>query len=110
MTATGAADESDFGFPVVAVPPTATIPDAVVRFLVGELVAADRIPPAAGQRVVEAVLRRETLGSTGIGKGLAIPHAKSDDVTDAVVVIGRLPTPIDWSAIDGEPVNLVCLI
>ncbi len=109
MTATGAADDG-FGFPVVAVPPTATVPDAVVRFLVGELVAAGRVPAAACQRVAEAVLRRETLGSTGIGNGVAIPHAKSDDVREVAVAIGRLPKPIDWAAIDAEPVGLVCLI
>jgi len=43
-------------------------------------------------------------------RGLAIPHAKSDDITDIAVAIGRLPKPIDWSAIDGEPVELVCLL
>jgi len=109
MPATGPPDD-DFGFPVVAVPATATCPDAVVRFLVGELVAAGRVPAAAVRRVAEAVLHRETLGTTGIGRGIAMPHAKSDDVTEVAVVIGRLANPLDWSALDGEPVGLVCLM
>ncbi len=57
-----------------------------------------------------AVLEREKVVSTGIGMGLAIPHAKTDEATDFFLSIGLLPQGIDWQGIDGLKVKLVFLI
>jgi PTS system fructose-specific IIA component/PTS system nitrogen regulatory IIA component len=58
----------------------------------------------------EAVLEREKINSTGIGMGLAIPHAKGELVNEACIAFGRSLKGIDFDAIDGELVNFVFLI
>src|SRR3954470_16362694 len=62
------------------------------------------------KRVLEAVLDREATRTTGIGKGLAIPHGKCTGTDHLVMAIGRPATPIDFQAIDGRPVNLIWLL
>jgi fructose-specific phosphotransferase system IIA component len=57
-----------------------------------------------------AVHDREKIMSTGVGKGFAIPHAKTASVTDIVAAFGKLENPIDFQALDGQPVNLVFLL
>jgi mannitol/fructose-specific phosphotransferase system IIA component (Ntr-type) len=48
--------------------------------------------------------------STGVGKGFAIPHGKTNSVTDIIAVFGKSKEPIEYRALDGEPVNLVFLM
>ena len=62
------------------------------------------------EEVVDAIVAREKTGSTGIGGGVGIPHAKVDGVKDVVGAFGRLHPGLDWSAVDGEPVQLVFVI
>jgi PTS system nitrogen regulatory IIA component len=52
--------------------------------------------------ILATLIKREKLGSTGIGNGVAIPHARSSKVTDFVLAFGRLPEGIDFGALDGE--------
>ncbi len=58
----------------------------------------------------EAILEREDLVSTGIGFGIAIPHAKLTNIDDFFVIIGLSKAGIDWDAIDRKPVRAVFLI
>lgn len=60
--------------------------------------------------LLKAVLDRETQRSTGIGRGFAIPHAKTDAVSKLIITIGRCDKPIDFAAIDGQPVTLLALL
>jgi PTS system nitrogen regulatory IIA component len=60
--------------------------------------------------VFETLLQRERLGSTGIGSGIAIPHGKLPDITRPVGLFARLERPIDFEAVDGEPVDLAFLL
>ena len=60
--------------------------------------------------VLDMVMRRERLGSTGIGSGIAIPHAVHDDLTRTVALFAVLKTPVDFDAIDRRPVDIVCLV
>lgn len=60
--------------------------------------------------VLGVLLERELLGSTGIGGGIAIPHAKLRHVGDPIVVFGRSSTGISYDALDGKPVNLFFLL
>ena len=60
--------------------------------------------------VLEAVLEREAQRTTGIGRGFAIPHAKCDAVGKLVIAFGRPVEPIDFAAIDGQPVKLIALL
>lgn len=56
------------------------------------------------------LLQRETLGSTGIGHGIALPHVLLDGISTVTAVVVRLASPLDWGAIDNEPVSLAILI
>jgi PTS system nitrogen regulatory IIA component len=60
--------------------------------------------------IFEVLLQRERLGSTGIGDGVAIPHAKLAKLEKLVGVFARLDKPIDFDALDGEPVDLVFVL
>lgn len=60
--------------------------------------------------VLAAVLERESVQSTGIGFGVAIPHGRSAAVQELTMVAGVTPAPVPFDAIDGEPVRLVFLI
>ena len=58
----------------------------------------------------EIVMRRERLGSTAIGNGIAIPHAVHQDLTRVMGIIAVLTSPIDFDAQDRKPVDIVCLV
>lgn len=55
----------------------------------------------------EALLERERLGATGMGRGVAIPHARLEGLTEIVGVFARCLKPVDFDAVDDEPVDLV---
>jgi PTS system nitrogen regulatory IIA component len=56
------------------------------------------------------IFKREELGSTGVGGGIAIPHARVQGVTKPFGMLARLRKPIDFDAIDGQPVDIVFLL
>ena len=60
--------------------------------------------------IVERLIERERLGSTGFGGGVAIPHGKMDGLDHVTGLVARLANPIDFQAIDGMPVDLVFLL
>jgi len=59
------------------------------------------------QKVFDALQERELLGATGMGKGIAVPHARMADVDHVIGFFLRLETPIDFDSIDRQPVDLV---
>ena len=72
---------------------------------------ASRLAPAADgittDTILAALRSREELGSTGLGRGFALPHARIEGLPGFVGLFARLARPIDYDAIDGEPVDLV---
>jgi PTS system nitrogen regulatory IIA component len=60
--------------------------------------------------VFNALLQREKLGSTGVGNGVALPHVRLEQVKNPFGIMVRLKDPIDFDAVDGQPVDLVCLL
>ncbi len=60
--------------------------------------------------VLEAVLKRESERTTGIGYGLAIPHGKSNGVRNLVMAAGKPQSPIDFKSLDGRPVSYIFLL
>jgi PTS system nitrogen regulatory IIA component len=60
--------------------------------------------------VFSALLKREELGSTGVGNGVAIPHVRLEQVKNPFGIMVRLKNPIIFDSIDGQPVDLVCLL
>lgn len=73
--------------------------------MLGQL-AAQRLSVEAAE-VVSAVAERERLGSTGFGNGVAIPHGKLPGLARIYCLVARLAEPIDYKAVDGQPVDLV---
>ena len=76
--------------------------------LVGAAATSDAVVDE--QALLEAVLERESKLSTGIGLGIAVPHARIDAVTRFVVVVGRHRKGMEFGSIDGRPVHIVVLI
>jgi len=60
--------------------------------------------------IFTALLKREELGSTGVGNGVALPHVRLEQVKKPFGILARLKDAIDFDAIDGQPVDLVCLL
>ena len=60
--------------------------------------------------IVDAIVQREKIGSTGIGGGVGVPHAKLEGVKNVIGAFGRASVPLDFNAVDGQPVNLIFLI
>ncbi|MCU7843619.1 MAG: PTS IIA-like nitrogen regulatory protein PtsN [Candidatus Thiodiazotropha sp. (ex Monitilora ramsayi)] len=67
---------------------------------------AEPVPKLTQDLVFDALLERERLGSTGLGKGIALPHARMAEVTQAMGAFVTLHEGIDFDAIDGDPVDL----
>ena len=60
--------------------------------------------------IFDTLLQRERLGSTGVGQGIAIPHGKLAELDGIIGLFASLDQPIDFEAVDGEPVDLVFLL
>lgn len=102
---------SEFLFPEAFVPQLQSEDaEGVVRELVEALVRARKIPRNRIGAVVEAILQRERLGSTGIGRGIAVPHAKHRCVKRVVGTVGLSARGVDFAALDGEPVYVFFLL
>ena len=74
---------------------------------------AERAAELTGQperEIFETLMQRERLGSTGIGNGIAIPHGKMAKLGGLFGAFARLEKPIDFEALDGEPVDLIFLL
>ena len=64
----------------------------------------------AADEVMTEIVKREELGSTGVGKGVALPHARLQGLKSPFGLFARLHHSIDFDAIDGEPVDIVMLL
>ena len=62
------------------------------------------------QDLYETLMEREKLGSTGIGENVAIPHGKSDELTQIITVFARSLSGIDFESLDQKPVHFVCMV
>jgi PTS system nitrogen regulatory IIA component len=84
--------------------------DGVIRELVSSLSTAGALPATAVDEVVAALVKREQNGSTGFGKGVAVPHVKHAMVKQMSGTIGRSVQGIDFAALDHQPVYSVVLL
>src|SRR5438552_5833592 len=84
--------------------------DAVLRELVSALAESGALPEAAVDEVVEALIKREKNGSTGFGKGVAVPHVKHPRIKKMAATIGRSAGGVDFAALDHQPVYSVVLL
>jgi len=82
----------------------------VIQELVHALVSAGEIPDDAESEILGKVLQREELGSTGIGRGVAAPHAKSPAAKRVLGTVGVSANGVDFASLDGEPAYLFFLL
>ena len=79
--------------------------------LLMELAAcASKLTGISEREIFEVVLQREKLGSTGVGGGIAIPHGKLKSLNRITGVFARLETPVDFEALDDQPVDIVFML
>ena len=87
-----------------------TDPKGVIRELVDSLATCGAISSDDLDAVAKAVIQRENQGSTGFGKGVAVPHAKPPCVKRVVATIGRSSAGVDFAALDRAPVYTVVIL
>jgi mannitol/fructose-specific phosphotransferase system IIA component (Ntr-type) len=84
--------------------------DGVIAELISALDRAGRLGKAKCQDIIKAVIKREKEASTGVGKGVAVPHVKYPEIEDVVAAVGQSGAGVDFSSLDKQPVYSVILI
>ena len=84
--------------------------ETVIEELVEALVQSGGIQPQDKMSIVEAVMKREELGSTGIGRGVAVPHTKHANVNRLIGTVGISRVGVEFSSLDGEKVFIFFLL
>jgi mannitol/fructose-specific phosphotransferase system IIA component (Ntr-type) len=88
----------------------ATTKEGAIREMVQSLCKAGMVEKAEFEGIVKAILKREELGSTGIGRGVAVPHTKHPSVDRLVGAVAVSANGVDFASLDGEPVHLFFLL
>jgi nitrogen PTS system EIIA component len=88
----------------------ATDRDAVLREIVESLASAGAIEAAMIEPVVDALLKRERTGTTGFGKGVAVPHAKLPGIGKLCGAVGLSAAGVDFKALDHKPVHSIFMV
>jgi len=88
----------------------ATKKEEVIKELVDGLINAGEIEKRHRNKLIEALMTREALGSTAIGQGIAIPHAKSDCVEKLIAAFGLSKKGVEFDSLDAEPVYIFFLL
>ncbi len=84
--------------------------DDAIRELVAGLVASQDIAEEDQESIIKAIMKREELGSTGIGRGVAVPHTKHPSVNRLIGTVGVSAEGVDFNSLDGEKVQLIFLL
>ena len=84
--------------------------DEVIREMAASLVEVGELPESELESIVKAIMKREDLGSTGIGRGVAVPHTKHPSVSRLVGTVAISEQGVDFESLDGEPVQLFFLL
>ncbi|HAP56228.1 MAG: PTS sugar transporter subunit IIA [Sphaerochaeta sp.] len=95
---------------LVKVPLMHTDKRGIINELVEVIAKAKGYSTQQFEQILDAVLNRESLGSTGIGNGIAIPHAKTDVVEQVVMVVGISRFPVDFDSPDGQKSRIFFLV
>ncbi len=88
----------------------ATDKDSAIAELVDSLLAAGEIKPEDREDIMKVIMKREELGSTGIGRGIAVPHTKHGSVDKLVGTVGVSSDGVEFDSLDGERVQLFFLL
>jgi nitrogen PTS system EIIA component len=88
----------------------ATSREEAISEMVASLRKTSTITEADEKPIVEAILRREKLGTTGIGNTIAIPHSRHHSVQQLAGTLAVSPTGLNWDSVDGDPVYVMVLL
>ena len=88
----------------------ATDRNGVIRELIASLAAHGAVDPAHQEALARAAIARENQGSTGFGKGVAVPHVKHESLDRMVATIGRSSHGVDFAALDRSPVYTIFML
>jgi PTS system fructose-specific IIA component/PTS system nitrogen regulatory IIA component len=88
----------------------ATNKEGVIREMAQSLVDAGKIAAGELESIVKAIMKREDLGSTGIGRGVAVPHTKHPSVNRLIGTVAISQQGVDFESLDGDPVQLFFLL
>lgn len=88
----------------------ATDKEATIREMVQSLCEAGQIAKEDYESIVRAVLKREELGSTGIGRCVAVPHTKHPNISKMVGTVAISQTGVDFDSLDGQPVHVLFML
>ncbi|MCA9232109.1 MAG: PTS sugar transporter subunit IIA [Planctomycetales bacterium] len=84
--------------------------EQVIRSMATALLESGKISEDQHESIIEAILKREELGSTGIGRGVAVPHTKHPSVDELVGTVAVSEVGVDFDSLDGEKVHLLFLL
>ena len=99
------------GFAYVTLPDAAAgSVESAIRFLVVRLLEGGLLHGQSVDQIVSNVLSRESLGSTALGSGVAVPHTTSSAVDRMIGVFAHCSFPVPWKTPDGQAVRSICLI
>jgi len=84
--------------------------EQVIRAMATALLESGKISEDQHESIIEAILKREELGSTGIGRGVAVPHTKHPSVSELVGTVAVSEEGVDFDSLDGEKVHLLFLL
>lgn len=84
--------------------------EQVIRSMAKALLEAGKIAEDQHESIIEAILKREELGSTGIGRGVAVPHTKHPSVKELVGTVAVSESGVDFDSLDGEKVHLLFML
>jgi fructose-specific phosphotransferase system IIA component len=84
--------------------------EQVIRAMASALLESGKISGDQHESIVEAILKREELGSTGIGRGVAVPHTKHPSVKELVGTVAVIESGVDFDSLDGEKVHLLFML
>jgi PTS system fructose-specific IIA component/PTS system nitrogen regulatory IIA component len=89
---------------------TASTKEEAIRAMVASLTESGSIPADQSESIAAAILKREELGSTGIGNGVAVPHSKHPSIDKLVATVALAKSGVDFASLDGEPVYILFLL
>lgn len=84
--------------------------ESAIKSMVASLKDAGGIRAEDEEGIVAAIMKREELGSTGIGNGVAVPHTKHASVTKLIATVALANGGVDFASLDGEPVHILFLL
>lgn len=94
----------------VVCPLEASTRDQALRELLGSLVEAAAVPQADAGAILASMIDREKVGSTGFGKGIAVPHVKHAGLSRMVAAVGVSPSGVEFNALDRQPVYSIVML